>query len=176
MTQAVICIAATTAEAERIVEGLKNANFTTDDISLLMPDRFGAEELGYEKHSKAPEGMTTGLSTGAILGGALGYLAGIGALSIPGLGPLIAAGPLVAAMGGLMVGGALGGVSGGLIGLGIPEYEAKKYERKIRSGSTLIAVHVETAKEAKLAEDVFRLVGGTDIHRTGEESLKKKSA
>ena len=176
MRQSVLCTTSDVMEAEQLVKFLKSAGFTTDNISVLMPDRFGAEELGYEMHSKAPEGISVGVSMGSAIGAALGYLVGIGALWLPGSLPFFSAGPLVAALSGVAVGGAIGGVGGGLIGLRIPEYEVKKYERKPRSGSTLIAVHTDTHQEAQVAEGVLRAIGASDMHRTGEEHIKKEQA
>jgi hypothetical protein len=176
MRQSIICISSDLAKTEKLVQSLKNAGFTSDDISVLMPDIYGAQELGYELHSKAPEGVSAGASAGAIVGGALGYLAGVGAILIPGAGPFIVAGPMVAALSGVAIGGTVGGVSGGLVGFGIPEYEAKKYERKVRSGSTLIAVHVDTEKDARTAEETLKNAGAVNIHRTSENDARKKSA
>lgn len=176
MQQALIGTVSGLAQATRVIESLKGAGFTNDDISVLMPDEYGAQELGIEKHTKAPEGMAVGAGTGAILGGVLGYLAGIGVLTISGMGVLVVAGPLMAALSGLGVGGVIGGLSGALIGLGIPEYEAKKYERKIKFGNTLISLHTDNSKEAKVAEEIFKTEGVQDMHMTGEESIKKKPA
>src|SRR5580692_10318595 len=130
----VICIARTESQAVSIVDELKSANFSNNDISVLFPDKTGSKDFAHEQHTKAPEGATTGGVTGGVLGGAFGWLVGIGALAIPGVGPFIAAGPIMAALGGAAVGGAVGGIAGALIGLGIPEYEAKRYEGKIKSG------------------------------------------
>jgi hypothetical protein len=176
MQQALLGTVSGIAQTTRVVEALRNAGFSNDDISVLMPDEFGAQELGYEKHTKAPEGVSAGVGTGAVLGGTLGFLAGIGVLAIPGMAPLVAAGPLLASLSGVALGGAVGGLSGGLIGLGIPEYEAKKYERKIKYGDTLLSVHTDNGKEAKIADEIFKTEGVQDIHHTPEESLKKKPA
>src|SRR5579871_2734948 len=126
MSQAVICLVPTEVEANGIVETLQTAGFAPDQISALLPDRNTSKDMGHEKHSKAPEGTATGAGAGAVLGGALGLLAGIGALAIPGAGPFIAAGPIMALLGGAGLGSAVGGITGGLVGLGIPEYEAKQ--------------------------------------------------
>src|SRR5471030_353288 len=131
MKQAVICIVPTESQAENIVDSLRVAGFFPSDISILMPDTTGVRDMGHEKHSKAPEGTSTGAGAGAIVGGALGWLAGIGALAIPGVGPFVAAGPIMAALSGAAIGAAGGGLTGGLIGLGMPEYEAKQYEGKL---------------------------------------------
>ena len=112
-------------------------------------------------------------ATGGILGGALGWLVGIGALAIPGVGPFIAAGPIMAALGGAAVGGAVGGIAGALIGLGIPEYEAKRYEGKVKDGNVLISVHTENLSQIRLAKDIFKNAGAEDISTTGESSAPK---
>src|SRR6476659_1338911 len=123
------------------IQALRDANFRAEDISVLLPENVGSKDFAHQKDTKAPEGATTGASTGAVVGGALGWLAGIGALAIPGLGPLIAAGPIVAALAGAGAGGAVGGLTGALVGMGIPEYEAKRYEGRIKQGSILLSVH-----------------------------------
>src|SRR6187401_298379 len=145
MARAIFCIATSEAQAESIVNQLKDASFSYNDISVLFPDKAGTRHFAHEQHTKAPEGAAAGAGTGGIVGGALGWLAGIGALAIPGVGPLIAAGPIMAALSGAAVGAALGGLTGGLIGMGIPEYEAKRYEGKLKGGNVLIAVHSENA-------------------------------
>ena len=133
--KAVFGIAKSVAQAERIADGLKAAGFSGDDISVLFPDKEGTRDFAHEQHTKAPEGAATGAGTGGVLGGALGWLVGIGSLAIPGVGPFIAAGPIMAALAGAAVGAAAGGLAGALVGLGIPEYEAKRYEGKIREGN-----------------------------------------
>src|ERR1044072_6642328 len=133
MAKAVFCTESTTAQATQFVDRLKSACFTANDVSVLMPDKAGTKDFAVDNQTKAPEGAATGAGTGAIVGGGLGWLAGIGALAIPGLGPLIAAGPIMAALTGVAVGGTVGGVTGALIGMGIPEYEAKRYEGKVKS-------------------------------------------
>src|SRR6478735_5673014 len=131
------------AGVERAVDALRAAGYRNTDISVLFPENIGTKDFAHEKHTKAPEGATAGAGTGAVIGGALGWLAGIGALAIPGLGPFIAAGPIMAALAGVGVGGAVGGVTGALIGLGIPEYEAKRYEGRLQKGGILLSVHSE---------------------------------
>ena len=172
MSQAVICIVPTELEAGQIVDSLKAAGFTSSDVSALLPDKNATKDMGHEKHSKAPEGASVGASTGAVLGGTLGWLAGIGALAIPGMGPFIAAGPIMALLSGAALGGGVGGVSGGLIGLGIPEIEAKQYENKLRDGNILLSVHTENGDEAKRAEDIFKTFNANDIHRITEAKAK----
>lgn len=155
MTTCVYCLTKTDDHAIRIANRLQAAGFTSSDISLLTPDRGGLRDLGHENSTKAPEGAATGAGTGALLGGALGWMAGIGALAIPGVGPLIAAGPILATLSGLAVGGAVGGVSGALVGMGIPEYEAKQYEGKLREGNVLMCVHAKDSDEAARARQIF---------------------
>lgn len=166
----VICIAKTESQAISIVDQLKAANFSNNDISAILPDKSGTKDFAHEQHTKAPEGATTGGITGGVVGGALGWLVGIGALAIPGVGPFIAAGPIMAALGGAAVGGAVGGVAGALIGLGIPEYEAKRYEGKVHGGNILISVHTENSDEISRAKEIFKRAGAEDITSTGESS------
>src|SRR2546427_12396671 len=156
--------------AENGVDALKAAGFKNTDISVLFPENTGTKDFAHEKSTKAPEGATTGAGTGAVLGGALGWLAGIGALAIPGLGPFIAAGPIMAALSGAAVGGAVGGATGALIGMGIPEYEARRYEGKLREGNILISVHTEDRDERKLAKEIFERAGAQDVSATAEAS------
>src|SRR4029077_15838939 len=159
MAKAVFCIATTEAQATMIVDQLKAAGFSHNDISVLFPDKTGTKDFAHEQHTKAPEGAATGAGTGGVLGGALGWLVGIGALAIPGLGPFIAAGPILAALSGAAAGAALGGLTGALIGMGIPEYEAKQYEGKIKAGNILISVHTEDSAERDRAKAIFEGAG-----------------
>src|SRR6187455_3329476 len=138
MAKSIFCLVDSEVQAEVIVDNLRAANFSNDDISVLFPDKNGTRHFAHEQHTKAPEGAATGAGTGGLVGGALGWLAGIGVLAIPGLGPFIAAGPILAALSGAAVGAAVGGVTGALVGLGIPEYEAKLYEGKVKEGNYLI--------------------------------------
>ncbi|HYP13496.1 MAG TPA: general stress protein [Bryobacteraceae bacterium] len=154
--------------AEDAVDTLKDAGFRNTDISVLFPDNQGTKDFAHEKHTKAPEGALTGGSSGAVIGGALGWLAGIGALAIPGVGPFIAAGPLMGMLGGIGVGSAIGGLTGALIGLGIPEYEAKRYEGRISRGSILLSVHCDDSEWAKRARNILNQTGGEDVSSTGE--------
>jgi hypothetical protein len=168
MAQAVFCIAKTEAQAITIVDQLKAVGFSANDISVLFPDKTGTKDFAHEQHTKAPEGAATGAGAGSVLGGALGWLVGIGALAIPGLGPFIAAGPIMAALSGAAAGAALGGITGALIGLGIPEYEAKRYEGKIKEGNLLISVHTEDSTERARAKRIFEQAGAEDIADTAE--------
>jgi hypothetical protein len=163
------------ASLERGVEALKNANFRNEDISVLFPDNQGSKEFAHEKNTKAPEGATTGATTGVLAGGALGWLAGIGALAIPGVGPFIAAGPIVAALAGAGVGGTLGGLTGALIGAGIPEYEAKRYEGRIKEGGILLSVHCDNSEWTKKAKDILEHTGAEDVASAGEGSADAKT-
>jgi len=173
--KAVFCITKTDQQACQIVDELKMAGFSNTDISVLFPDKQGTRDFAHEKNTKAPEGAATGAGTGGILGGTLGWLAGIGALAIPGVGPFIAAGPIMAALSGAAVGAAAGGLVGALVGMGIPEYEAKRYEGKVKEGNILISVHSENSDETKRAKDIFERVGAEDISSTGEEGVPRES-
>lgn len=174
MAKAIFCIATSESQAETIVNQLKTGGFADNDISVLFPDKTGTKDFAHEQHTKAPEGAVTGGSAGGILGGALGWLAGIGALAIPGVGPFIAAGPIMAALGGAAVGAAFGGIAGALVGMGIPEFEAKRYEGKIREGNILISVHSENSEETKRAKEIFEQAGAQDISSSSEAGVKKE--
>jgi hypothetical protein len=156
------------AEVEMAVDRLKLGNFRNTDISVLFPQTTGTKDFAHEKHTKAPEGATTGAGTGVVVGGTLGWLAGIGALAIPGLGPFIAAGPIMAALAGAGVGGTVGGVVGALIGMGIPEYEAKRYEGRIKKGGILLSVHCDDSNWTKKAKQILEDTGAEDVSSTGE--------
>lgn len=158
----------TRTELENGVNELKAADFRNADISVLFPDNQGSKEFAHEKNTKAPEGATTGATTGALVGGGLGWLVGIGALAIPGVGPFIAAGPIVAALAGAGAGGAVGGLTGALIGAGIPEYEAKRYEGQIKEGGILLSVHCDNSEWTKRAKDILERTGAHDVASTGE--------
>lgn len=170
--KSVICITKSEAQASIIVDNLKSEGFSNNDISALFPDKAGTRDFAHEKGTKAPEGAAAGAGGGALLGGALGWLAGIGALAIPGVGPFVAAGPIAAALSGAAIGGAAGGVAGALIGLGIPEYEAKQYEGKVKGGGILISVHTEDGDEIKRAKRIFEDAGAEDVSATGESSAR----
>ena len=168
MAKAVFCIAKSEEQATQIVNKLKEAGFSNDDVSVLLPDRAGSRDFAHEHHTKAPEGAAAGAVAGGVMAGALGWLGGIGTLAIPGVGPLIAAGPILAALSGAAAGGAVGGLAGGLVGLGIPEYEAKQYEGKVKNGNILISVHTEDSKERSIAKKIFDRAHADDISYTGE--------
>jgi hypothetical protein len=159
----VFCIAKSHSHAEQIVERLQGSGFPASEISVLLPDTEGKHDMGLVKASKAPEGATTGAATGGVTGGVLGLLAGIGALAIPGVGPFIAAGPIMAALSGAALGATAGGIVGGLIGMGIPEFEAKRYEDKLKAGNYLIAVHAHDGDETDRAKEIFKSNGADDI-------------
>src|SRR6202163_4471238 len=167
---AVFGIYSTRDGVETAADLLARSGFPVADISVLLPESLGSKDMGTEKATKAPEGAAAGAGIGAVLGGTLGLLAGIGALAIPGVGPLIAAGPIMAALAGIGVGGAVGGFTGALIGLGIPEYEAKRYEGRIQKGAILLSVHCDTSDEIKRAKEVMKRTGAEDISSTGESS------
>lgn len=192
MTKAIFGLAVNEAQAQRIVDRLLSSEFSNEDISILYPDRNNEKvrtnergdvvfedttqrnvkkgNITTEKHSKAPEGAVTGATTGGVLGGSLGLLAGIGALAIPGLGPFIAAGPIMAALSGSAIGGSLGLLIGALVGSGIPEYEAKKYEEGLKKGNILISVHTDNDEELKLAEEIMKKEGAKEISTTPEKA------
>jgi hypothetical protein len=157
---------------EKAVDSLKIQNFNKSDISVLMASKEGTEKFAFEKNTKAPEGVATGATAGVLGGGILGWLVGAGALAIPGLGPFIAAGPIISAIAGAGVGGTVGGIAGGLIGLGIPEIEAKKYESYVKNGAILLSVHVDDSDWEKKAKSILEASGAENIGTTSE----KKSA
>jgi hypothetical protein len=158
-------------DAERAVDRIIAAGFSNSDISVLMPDTQGSKEFAHEKNTKAPEGTTTGVTAGGALGGTIGLLAGIGALAIPGVGPFIAAGPIMGALAGMGVGGAVGGLIGALVGMGMPEYEAKRYEGRVKDGGVLLSVHCDTSDEVSRAKDLLEETGAEDISSAGEASV-----
>lgn len=167
----VFCIANLRAQAERIIDRLLVAGFSSSEISVLMPETDSRHDIGHVKNTKAPEGAATGAATGGVAGGVIGLLAGIGALAIPGVGPLIAAGPIMAALSGAAVGAATGGVVGGLIGLGIPEIEAKIYQEKLKTGNYLISVHAHDAAEVDRAESIFKAENAENISTTRQVTV-----
>ena len=149
---------------------LKDAGFRNADVSVLLPENLGSKDLLTEKNTKAPEGATTGAGSGAVIGGALGWLVGIGALAIPGLGPFIAAGPILATLAGIGAGGAVGGFVGALVGMGIPEYEAKRYQGRMEKGGILVSIHCDNSDWVKKAKEILKNTGAEDISSTGESS------
>lgn len=171
MKNAVYCIAQTRAQTDTIVEGLKNAGFPSTEISVLFADKSGTRDFAHEQNTKMPEGAATGGIAGMSTGAVLGWLAGIGTLAIPGVGPFIAAGPIMGALGGAAVGGATGGIIGALVGMGIPEYEAKLYDGKISGGNTLISVHTDDGDQAKAAKEIYRAAGAEDIKSSREAGV-----
>jgi hypothetical protein len=150
------------------VEALEVEGFRLEDISVLFPENEGTKDFAHEKGTKAPEGVAAGATSGAVVGGALGWLAGVGSLAIPGVGPLLAAGPLVALLAGVGVGGTVGGLAGALIGAGIPEYEAKRYEGRIRKGGILVSVHCDNSEWTAKAKNILERTGAEDVSSTGE--------
>ena len=173
---AVFGIFKTSAHAERAVDRLLAGGFLNDDISVLLPDNKSTKDFAHHKDTKAPEGTAAGVTTGGVIGGTLGLLAGIGALAIPGVGPLIAAGPIMGALAGLGVGGAVGGLIGALIGMGIPEYEAKRYEGRIKEGGVLLSAHCGTSGQVTRAKEILEQCGAEDISSTGEAAVSKTEA
>src|SRR6266404_7569893 len=148
---------------EEAVEALKDAGFRNTDISVLLPQNIGSKDFGHKKNTKAPEGAVAGGGSGSAIGGTLGWLAGIGMLAIPGVGPFIAAGPIVAALAGAGAGGVVGGITGALIGMGIPEYEAKRYEGRVKEGGLLLSVHCDDSKWVKKAKEILEETGAEDV-------------
>jgi hypothetical protein len=138
---------------------------------VLLPDAQSSKDFAHEKNTKAPEGATAGAASGGALGGTLGLLAGIGALAIPGVGPLIAAGPIVGALAGMGIGGAVGGLVRALVGMGIPEYEAKRYEGRVKNGGVLLSVHCDNSEQIKRAKDLLKESGAQDIASSGEKAV-----
>jgi hypothetical protein len=167
---AVFGIYQTSAQAERAVDDLVVAGFPSADVSVLLQDYRGTKDFAHQKDTKAPEGTATGVTAGGVIGGTLGILAGIGALAIPGLGPFIAAGPIMGGLAGLGVGGAVGGLIGALVGMGIPEYEAKRYEGRLKNGGVLLSVHCDTSAEIDRAKEILKQTGAEDISSAGESS------
>jgi hypothetical protein len=167
---AVFGIFKTVPQAESAVDRLIASGFSSDAISALLPDNQSSREFAHEKNTKAPEGTAAGAATGGVVGGTLGLLAGIGALAIPGVGPLIAAGPIMGALAGVGVGGAVGGLIGALVGMGIPEYEAKRYEGRIKKGDLLVSIHCDTSDQITRAKDILKQTGAEDIASAGESS------
>src|SRR5438270_13936033 len=155
---------------ENAVDRLIAGGFRNEDISVLLQDNVGTKDFAHEKHTKAPEGTATGATTGGVIGGTLGLLAGIGALAIPGVGPFIAAGPIMGTLAGIGSGAVLGGIVGALVGMGIPEYEAKRYEGRIKEGGILVSVHADNREWSGRAKDILKRTGADDVSSTGEAS------
>src|SRR6202030_1666421 len=165
---AVFGIYSTREGVERAAEVLSRSGFPVTDISVLLPESLGSKDMGTENATKAPEGAAAGAGSGAVLGGTLGLLAGIGALAIPGVGPLIAAGPIMAALAGIGVGGAVGGFTGALIGMGIPEYEAKRYGGRVRKGGILVSIHCDDSEWVNKAKETLKATGAEDVSSSSE--------
>jgi len=166
--KAVFGLYSTRRQVENAVDELKTQGFRNADVSVLFSENVGTKDFAHEKGTKAPEGLATGATSGAVVGGALGWLAGIGAIAIPGVGPLIAAGPIIGALTGVGVGGTVGGIAGGLIGVGIPEYEAKRYEGRIKEGNILLSVHADDSEWVKKAERILKETGADNVSSTSE--------
>ena len=174
--KSVFCIATSESQAATVVDRLRNAGFSNHDISALFPDKSGTRDFAPSKGTKAPGGAATDAGTGAVLGGALGWLAGIGALAIPGVGPLVAAGPMVASLSGAVGVSAVGRIAGALIVMGIPEFEAQRFEAKVKAGGILISVHTEDADEVQLADQIFQEEDVDEIAVAGEAAAYEKTA
>jgi hypothetical protein len=173
---AVFGIFASVGQAERAVDALVVEDFSHSDVSVLLPDNESTREFAHEKHTKAPEGTTTGVVAGGAIGGTLGLLAGIGAIAIPGVGPFIAAGPIMGTLSGLGLGGTVGGIVGALVGMGVPEYEAKRYQDRIKNGGVLLSVHCDTSEEITRAKDVLKRMGAENVASAGEEAVSASSS
>lgn len=171
MDRAIYCIARTSVQAERIISELKRVGFLGEDISVLLADKGGTRDFAHEHNTKAPEGAVAGGIAGMGAGAVVGWLASIGTLTIPGIGPFLAAGPVMAALSAAAVGGAAGGIIGGLAGMGMPEYEAKLYEGKVRAGNILISVHTEDSKQRSRAKEIFEAAGAEDIATSAEATV-----
>lgn len=171
MKTAIYCIATNRVQAENIVDNLKLSGFPSGDISVLFPDQTGTRDFAHEQNTKLPEGAAAGGAAGMGVGAILGWLTGIGTLAIPGVGPFIAAGPIMAALSGAALVGAAGGIIGAMVGLGIPEYEAKLYDGKIRGGNILISVHTDNSSQESAAKDIYKKAGAEDINSTSEASV-----
>jgi hypothetical protein len=173
MKKSVFGLLKTRQEAETVVERLKMAGFLSDDISILFSDTSGTKDFAIQHETKAPEGATTGGGTGFVIGGILGWLAGIGSLAIPGLGPFIAAGPIMAALSGAAIGTVVGGIAGALIGMGLPEYEARRYESKVKEGGILVSVHANDSNEVDRAEKILKEAHAEDISTATEATAHR---
>jgi len=173
MKTSVMGIVETREQAETILTTLQQIGIGSGDVSILFPDKAGTRDFAHEHNTKAPEGAVAGAATGGILGGTIGLLAGIGALAIPGLGPFVAAGPLMAALSGAAAGATTGGIVGALVGMGIPEIEAKHYEGKVRGGNILIAVHVESREQRNQVEDLLKRGGARDVKTSSEKAIPR---
>jgi len=169
---AVFGIFASATQAEVTVDRLRQSGFSNDDISVLLSDNASTKEFAHKKDTKAPEGATAGVVAGGAIGGTLGLLAGIGSIAIPGIGPFIAAGPIMGALAGLGTGGAVGGLIGALIGMGLPEYEAKRFEGRLKDGGVLLSVHCDTSDQITRAKDILKQNGAQDVSSAGEVSSK----
>jgi len=176
MSKAVLCIATTQTQARNITDSLKSAGFDHDDISVLLADETATKDFAHEADTRAPEGAATGASAGGLLGGSLGWLVGVGTLAIPGAGPFLAAGPILTALGGLAVGAVAGGLGGALVGVGIPDEDAKRYESRLRSGDILLSVHTDDIEEAARAKAIYEREGAENISCSGESSVETSAA
>ncbi len=175
MATSIFCLATSESQAYSIVDRLRDAGLSANAISVLFPDKGTTRDFAHEKHTKAPEGASVGAGTGGVVGAGLGWLIGIGSLAIPGVGPFIAAGPIMAALSGAAIGATVGGLSGALIGMGIPEFEAKRYEGKIKDGRVLISVHSASGEQTTTIKRIFTDAGAEDISSAGEASVPNQA-
>jgi len=173
MKKSVFGILRNRAQAETVVERLQASGFISDDVSMLFSDTSGTKDFAIQHETKAPEGATTGGGTGFVVGGVLGWLAGIGLLAIPGVGPLIAAGPIMAALSGAAVGTVVGGIAGALIGMGVPEFEARRYESKVKEGNILVSIHADDSHKVERAKEILKECNAEDISSTAESTISR---
>src|SRR6187431_1256244 len=174
MATSIFGIATSESQAANIINQLQSVGFSRDDISVLLSNKEGTTDFAVKHETKAPEGAAAGATTGGLLGGTLGLLAGVGSLAIPGLGPFIAAGPIMAALSGAAVGAAVGGLTGALIGLGIPEFEAKRYEARLKEGGILISVRAEDKHHKDLAKKILETAGAEDVSTSGTAKVERE--
>jgi len=175
MSKSVLCLVPDAHRAENVVNDLRAAGFSNNDISVLFPDRSGSRDFAVAQGTKAPEGAATGAGAGGAVGATVGWLVGIGALAIPGVGPFLAAGPILAALSGGAIGAAVGGLTGALIGMGVPEFEAKQFEGKLKSGNILVSVHSSESDSTNRVKEIFERHGGESITVTNDASVPDKA-
>lgn len=156
------------ASVTEAVDQMKAAGFRSTDISVLSAENLGSKDFGHERHTKAPEGAVAGGGLGAVVGATAGWLAGAGAFFVPGLEPVAVAGPVMGMLSGMGAGVTLGGLMGAAVGAGAPEYEAKRYEGRIRRGGILVSVHCDNPDWAKTARTLLKRTGARDIASASE--------
>jgi len=168
---AIYGIFVTPSSLEAAVDALTSAGISLNGLSLLMSDKGGWQDFTSGGAAKHSDPSAPGAGVGGALGGLVGLLVGLGALVIPGAGPLVAAGPMMASLAGLTVGGALGGLVSALVDLGLPEYEAKLYDGRLKDGAVLLSVHCLSIGQVDTAKDVLKANGAEDLASSGEEEI-----